>query len=665
MTSPFPSSPFPSFRFGGDYNPEQWDPSVWDDDVRLMTAAGVTTATVGVFSWAKLEPEPGRFEFGWLDTVIEKLHAAGIRVLLATATASPPAWMAARHPETLPVDERGVRLGFGSRQQYSPHSRVYREFAERLVRELAGRYGRHPAVEAWHANNEYGCHVSESFDEESVSAFRAWLEAKYGTIEALNRAWGTYFWSQAYASFDEVDAPRAAPTFRNPTQQLDWKRFNSDGILELFLMEKAVLAELSPGVPVTTNFMGFFGELDYWKWAERLDFVSDDEYPDPADPRAHVHLAATRDLMRSLGGGKPWLLMEQSPSAVNWRPRNLPKPPGANRLHGLQAVARGADGVLHFQWRQAEAGAEKFHAAMVPHAGPDSRVHREVQALGAELAELSQGPVLGASVDAQAAILWDWDTLWALRQDANPARIDYLATVMHWYGALLRRGVVVDFARPGARLDGYGAVFVPALHVAAPDELDALAAYAEAGGQLVVGYQTGILDRDLHAYLGGYLGGAGSALQRTLGLRVEEFAPLPASALAGDEGPGSEASVVGELAGTATEWQEFTVVDDAEVLARFDDGAAAGEAAITRRPAGGRGAAWYVATQPGAELFDALADRVLTDAEIETPFAAPVVGVETVVRGGVRFVLNHTPKPAEVEVLGRTVTVPAYGVITL
>jgi beta-galactosidase len=648
---------FDAFRFGGDYNPEQWAPEVWDEDVALMRGAHVTTGTVAVFSWAKLEPEPGRFEFGWLDSVLGKLHAGGIRVILATATASPPAWLARLHPESLPVTADGVRLGFGSRQQYSPSSQVYREYAERLVRELASRYAAHPALEAWHINNEYGCHVSESFDEESVAAFRAWLAQRYGTIEELNRAWGTAFWSQAYASFDEVDAPGAAPTFRNPTQQLDWRRFCNHALLELFRMEKAVLSELSPGVPVTTNFMGMFQPVDYWTWAGEVDFVSDDAYPDPSDPVSATQVAAARDLMRSLGAGKPWLLMEQSPSAVNWRERNTPKPAGVNRMHALQCVARGADGVLHFQWRQAQAGAEKFHAAMLPHAGADTRVHREIQALGAELAELSRGPVLGAGVPAQAAIVWDWESWWAVAQEATPAKTDYPAVVLAWHRALLRRGVVVDFVRPGAELSGYGLVVVPAQQLATRGEIEALAAYAERGGQLVIGCQTAVLDRELHVHLGGYLGGAGSALQRALGLRVEEFAPLPHAT--------DTVTVSGGLTGAASHWQEFTIVDDAEVVARFDGGIAAGEAAITRRPSSGGGAAWYVATNPEAELMDTLVARLLADAGIDAPFAEPLEGVETTVRGGIRFVINHTGQPRHVEVAGHAVELEPYGVVTI
>jgi len=352
--------------------------------------------------------------------------------------------------------------------------------------------------------------------------------------------------------------------------------------------------------------------------------------------------------------------MEQSPSAVNWRDRNAPKAPGQHRPTTFQSVARGADGILHFQWRQSASGAEKFHAAMVPHGGENTRVHREIQALGRELAQLSSSAagVLGAVVPAAAAIVWDWESWWALGQEATPSRIDYESAVLEWYAALLRRGVTVDFVRPGASLDGYRLVVAPLLHVASHDELDVLAAFAESGGTLVVGYQSGILDRELHVHLGGYLGGGGGALQRALGVSVEEFAPLQA---------GVPTALVGELDGQAGRWrggvwQEHVTVADAAVIAAFADGHASGGAAVTRRASASGGAAWYVATQPDAALFDALFDPVLADAGIEPAFADPQYGIETAVRGPQRFVINHTAEPREVAVAGATVSLEPYGV---
>ena len=371
--------------FGGDYNPEQWPREVWDHDIRLMKEAGVSVVTVGVFSWALLELEEGRFDFEWMDDILDRLHAAGIGVDLATATASPPPWAVRNYPDILPVTAEGVRLSGGSRQHYSASSATYRRLAGRLVEAMAERYGAHPALVAWHVNNEFGCHVSRCYSDESAGAFRAWLEEKYGSIGALNHAWGTAFWSQRYNRFDEIDPPRVTPTFKNPTQQLDFDRFSSWTFLELFRAEARILRRISPDIPITTNFMGAFKPINYWDLAPELDFISDDSYPDPADPDSPASAALTRDLMRSLGGGRPWILMEQATSAVNWRPRNVPKRSGENRVLSMQALARGADGIMYFQWRQSVSGAEKFHSGMLPHAGTDTRVFREVCDLGAEL----------------------------------------------------------------------------------------------------------------------------------------------------------------------------------------------------------------------------------------------------------------------------------------
>jgi beta-galactosidase len=649
------SGSFPSrsrLQFGGDYNPEQWEPDVWDEDVELMRRAGVTVATVGVFSWSRLEPRPGEYDFTWLDDVLDRLHAGGIEVMLATATASPPAWFSRRYPESMPVTADGVRLSFGSRQHYSPSSSDYKRHALRLVEQMASRYGSHPALVAWHVNNEYGCHVPQSFDDESAADFRAWLFRRYGTVAALNRAWGTDFWSQRYDSFDEVEPPRATPTFANPTQLLDYDRFSSDALLALYLAEVEVLRRVTPDVPVTTNFMGFFRNADYWQWAPYVDFISDDAYPNPTDPEAYVGLCATRDLMRSLGGNRPWLLMESATSAVQWRPANAPKPPGMHRAQSLQAVARGADGVLHFQWRQSAAGAEKFHSAMLPHAGPSSRVFGEVCELGADLAGLSQRMV-GQPVPAQAAMLLDWDSWRAVEQGGTPARQDYVAHLLAWYRPFLRRGITIELRPPSVDLTAYSLVIAPMLHVAGQDELHSLDGYVRDGGHLVVGYQSAILDRDLHVWQGGYLG----PLQRTLGVTLEEWAPLAPTPVA----PKPTTRLAGELAGTASQWQDVLVVADAEVMATYEDGFAAGSPAITRR-AEGSGVAWYVGTLPDEALFDALIQRWATDAQVAVLFEAPTTGVEAVVRGDTLVAINHTPEHLDVPLAGGSVRLDPFGV---
>jgi beta-galactosidase len=390
--------------YGGDYNPEQWPEDVWLEDVQLMREAGVNLVSLAIFSWARLEPRPGEFDLGWLDRIMDLLHNHGVYIDLATATAAPPPWLAKHYPDSLPMTRDGVTLYPGSRQQYCPHSAAYREHAARLVTRLAERYGEHPGLAMWHINNEYGCHVYESFTPAATSAWRAWLQGKYHAIEALNEAWGTAFWSQRYDDWSEIHPPRTAPTFVNPTQQLDWRRFSSDALFDLYKMEIDILRRVTPDVPVVTNFMGFFKPLDYWKWAQIEDVVSDDNYPDPLDPNAYVLTAARSDLMRSLRHGQPWILMEQTPSAVNWRERNALKRPNQMRLWSYQALSRGANGILFFQWRAARAGAEKFHSGMVPHAGADTRVHREIKQLGGELKRLAD--LRTTTVRADVALGW-------------------------------------------------------------------------------------------------------------------------------------------------------------------------------------------------------------------------------------------------------------------
>jgi len=552
----------------------------------------------------------------------------------------------------LPVTAEGVTLSPGSRQAYCPSSPVYRRYAARLVKAIVDRYADHPALELWHVNNEYGCHVSHCYCDASAAAFRVWLQERYATIEALNDAWGTAFWSQHYAGFDEILPPRAAPTFRNPTQLLDFDRFSSDELLACFRMEAAII-RASSNVPITTNFMGFFKPADYWTWVREVDLVSDDSYPDPADPRSPLYGAMQRDLMRSLGGGEPWLLMEQSPGAVNWRERNAAKRPGQMRAWSYQCVGRGADGILFFQWRQAVAGAEKFHAGMVPHGGTDTRVFREVEQLGAELRALPEvDGLLGAAVPAQVAIVFDWESWWAVEHEASPTTVDYIAEVFTWHAALTAAGATVDFVRATDDLSGYRVVVVPSLFVASDEQLGALDAYAAAGGTLAVGYLTGILDKDLHVRTGGYLG----VLRETLGVWVEEFAPPAAPdlpAVGGGEPPslGVSGEVIGGEA-SASQWAEYVRVDTAGVEVVFRGNALDGHPAVTRH-AHGAGDAWYVATRLDDAPLGRLVDAILTSASVDRTPRVP--GVEFVRRGEVLFVINHSEHEVALHVRGTDV----------
>jgi beta-galactosidase len=627
--------------YGGDYNPEQWPRDVWREDVRLMLEAGVNLVTVGVFSWAWLEPEQGRFEFDWLDEVLDLLHSHQILVDLATATASPPPWFSRRHPESLPVDHDGRTLWPGSRQTFCPSSPAYRAAAVRLAESLAKRYAGHPALAMWHVHNEYGCHNGHCYCDTSAEAFRSWLRRRYGDLEALNQAWGTAFWSQRYGHWEEIDPPRPAPTFVNPTKQLDWWRFSSNELLDCFRAEREVLARHTPSTPITTNLMAAtFKTLDYWSWAPELDLIANDHYLMGEDPLAHVDLALAADLSRSLAGGEPWLLMEHSTSAVNWQPRNLAKQPGQMRRNSLAHVARGADGVLFFQWRQSRAGAEKFHSAMVPHAGTRTKVWREVVELGDQLRRIAE--VKGSRVDAEVALLWDWEAWWAAELDSHPsADLEYLELVRDHHAALWRRGITADLAHPTADLDSYRLVLVPSLYLVSDAAAANLRGYAEAGGHLVVQFFSGIVDQHDQVRLGGYPG----AFRDLLGVWVEELFPLPAGGgVRLDDGS------------TGSLWSELVHADGAEVLASYADGPVAGGPAVTRNAS-----AWYVSTRLASEDLERLLASVCDHAGVASACGSvPPPGVEVVRRAapgqGARaswlFAVNHGDEPASLPASG-------------
>ncbi|MGV4885996.1 beta-galactosidase [Streptomyces viridosporus] len=627
--------------FGGDYNPEQWPESVWREDVRLMREAGVTLVSVGIFSWALLEPSPGAYDFGWLDRVLDLLHENGVRVDLGTPTVVPPAWFYRAHPDALPVTARGERLAFGSRGAICHSNADYRAAAVDITTRLAERYGDHPALAMWHVHNEYGVPVSACYCDSCAAHFRRWLARAYGTVDAVNEAWGTAFWGQRYASFEEIDPPRLTPTVGNPAQALDYRRFADATMRENFTAERDVLHRLSPGIPVTTNFMTALSQcdsVDYWAWGREVDLVTNDHYLITDGRRTHVNLAMAADLTRSVAGGAPWLLLEHSTSGVNWQPRNPAKAPGQMARNSLAHVARGSEGALFFQWRQSRRGAEKFHSAMVPHGGTDTRVWREVVELGASVGSLAS--LRGTRTEADVAVLWDWHSWWAQNLDWRPSEDhDARERADAFYEALYDRHLTVDFAHPEADLSGYPLVVVPALYLMTRAAGDNLRAYVENGGTLVVSYFSGIVDEHDAVHEGPHPG----ALRDVLGLTVEEFSPLPAGGRVRLTGPGGA-----EL--DADVWTEFVVPRGAETVWTYADGLTAGHPAVTRHRLGG-GTAWYVSTRLGAEGLDALLGRAAEDTPL-APRADLPRDVEVVRRTGESgtflFAINHTATDAEV-----------------
>ncbi len=635
MQEPFPVT----ILYGGDYNPEQWPEDVWLEDMRLMKLANVNMASINIFSWASLEPAPEHYQFSQLDRIMDMLAENDIAANLATATASPPTWMSRLYPNMLPVTREGTRLSHGSRQHYCPNSVDFRREAAELVRRLAERYATHPALKLWHVNNEYGCHVSACYCDQCAAAFRKWLQARYGSLDSLNVAWGTDFWSQHYYAWEDVLPPRLSTSHSNPGQVLDYQRFMSDSLLECYLTEARILREITPEIPITTNFMGAFKPVDYFAWAPHLDIISNDSYPANTVPAWET--AITDDLMHSLKGGQPYLLMEQSPSQVNWMQQNPHKRPGRMRVLSYQNLAHGADGIMFFQWRQSQAGAEKFHSAVVTHEGNEhNRIFQQAAQLGAGLKQLS-ADVVGSRTTAQVAILMDWQNWWAIEYPQRPSnRLHYWEQMKTYYAPLHGLNVAIDILQPDSDLTNYRLVVAPLLYMLRPGVAKNLEQFVERGGILLTTYFSGIVDQNDRVALGGYPG----ELRKLLGIHVEEFDPWTenmTNQIVIEEGP---------LLGTypCTLWGEVVHLEGARAIGVFANDYYAMGPALTVHQFG-QGQAYYVATQGSNELLAGLMRLLCQQASVSPVLNVPN-GIEVTQRVRadgriVYFFLNHTGKP--------------------
>ena len=637
---PWPTARFPGILFGGDYNPEQWTPAmgydgetVWHEDLRLMREAGVNLVAVGIFSWAALQPDEHSFTFEWLDRVLDLLAEHEIFVSLGTGTAAQPAWLSTSYPEVMPVNVWGQRRRHGERMNYCPTSPTFRRFAQQLVRRLAERYHDHPALLLWHVSNEYG---PVCYCDGCAARFRTWLQARYGSLDAINRRWVTPFWGHSFNAWEQIEPPSLLGDRSMQGLLLDYQQFVSEMNLECYLEEAAILRAITPDVPVITNFHGLVKHLDYFAWAPNQDLIAWDSYPTAGESPAAT--AFRLDLMRGLKGGQSWLLMEQTPSQTQWRAYNPLKRPGEMRLQSYQAIAHGADSALFFQWRQSRGGAEMHHGAIVSHAEhANTRVFQEVAALGAELRALGQ-QLLGARSPARVALLFSWPNWWAVEyQPGLSAALDYLDEMTRYYSALWHHNVAVDVIAPDSSLEGYDLVLAPLLHMVSERQGAAIERYVAAGGVFLTTYFSGIIAEDGRAWLGGSPG----PLRRMLGIWVEEVDPLQ---------PGLSNSIVisdGEGVAPGTYpcdlWCEVVHLEGSRALARFGDDFYAGRAAITEHRFG-QGRAYYVATRPEPALLRQILGGLLADLGITAPLAVPA-GVEVSKRstGGQEFifVLNH------------------------
>lgn len=633
----------PRTPFGGDYNPEQWPEQVWKDDHRLFDAARIDTLTVGVFTWALTQPAEDTYDFSTLDRIVAEAEAHGRRIVLATGTGAHPAWLARAHPEVTRTDFEGRKHRYGQRHNSCPNSPVFRRLSAALAGRVAERYAHRPAVIAWHIGNEYG---GACYCDLCAAGFRTWLREKYGTLAALNSAWYTTFWSHTFHDWDEIEPPSALTEhWRGPDHTafqgitLDYLRFMSDAMLGNFRDEKAAIRRHSPDTPVTTNFMGMYRPIDYHRWAPHLDFASWDAYP-PED--AHPSWAAlSHDLMRGLKDGRPFWLMEQAPTTTACRDVNPVKRPGVMRLHSWQAVAHGADAVLYFQMRASRGASEKLFGAVINHAGrDDTRVFREVAALGAELERF--GPVaLGARTPARVALLFDWDSWWALEISDGPSRlVRYQHVVLGYYRALWEAGVDIDVVPVTTDLTGYDVVVAPALHMVKGDLAQRLEAVARRGGSVLATYLSARVDEDDNAFLADVPGPLG----RLMGIRIDEWDARDAEFT-------NPVRMTGGAVASARLVFEIITPQGADVLGTYQADFYAGTPAVTRN-AFGAGHGWYVGTDLDQDGVDRTVRQVLDTHGLAGRHRDQPL-LETAARvapDGTRllFLLNHAADPLTV-----------------
>lgn len=639
---PFPpiNARAPFIWHGGDYNPEQWPSEVWDEDVRLMQQSQYMVPTVGVFSWVSLQPAEDRFTFEWLDTVLDKLAAAGRFVCLATPSAAQPAWLSQRYPDVLRSDEYGQRRHHSARVNYCPTSPTYRRFIQQMAHKLAERYHQHPALVIWHISNEYG---GNCYCEQCAATFRTWLQQCYGSLEALNQQWWTPFWSHTYTDWSQIEPPYANGERLTHGLTVDYRRFQSDMQLQCFQIERDAIREFSPAIPITTNLMGTYFDLDYRSWAKELDVVSWDCYPRPKDNPSDI--AFLHDLNRGLRDGQPFVLMEQTPSSQNWQEINALKRPGILRLWSYLAVAHGADTVMYFQWRRGRGGCEKMHGAVVEHSGrSDTRVFREVSELGAELTRLGDR-TLGAVTPARIAILFDWNNWWAIHDTVGPVRDKrYVETVRQHYAALWRRNVSIDIVFSDSDLSRYSVVVAPMLYMLKPGVAERIAQFVERGGTFVATYFTGIADEHDLAFEG-YPG----PLKSVLGIWNEEIDalyPEQSNQIVMSDGSGSY--LCGRLC-------EIIHCEGATPLATYGSDFYAGEPVVTRNTFG-QGAAYYIASEPEDRFLDDFYGKLLKGLHIDAILDVPA-GVEVTQRiterGPLFFLLNHSAQNVEITLPGK------------
>lgn len=636
---------------GADYNPEQWlkdKDIIWKRDMELAQGAGINSFSVGIFAWALLEREEGVFDFSWLDEVMDMLAGNGIKAILATPSGARPPWMAEKYPEVLRTDNNRLKSPYGGRHNHCLSSPVYREKVRIINAKLAERYKDHPALAMWHISNEYGgeCHC-----EICQRRFREWLRERYLTIDKLNDAWWGAFWSHNYTGFDQISSP-TSPSWLGENEQhglkLAWKRFVSYQHCDFLDNEAAPLREITPNIPITTNMMDLFPTINYFELARHIDRASWDNYPEwtgsKNDYKAAIRPAFNHELQRSLKDGMPFMMMESSPSAVNWQEVNSLREPGTVLLQGLQAVALGSDSVLYFQFRKSRGSFEKFHGAVVDHEGSENtRVYKEVAEVGKALEKLAE--VAGTGVKAETALLFDWENRWAL----NDARFGaqekkYEEAVLRSYEALKRLGVQVDIVDETKELEKYKVVIGDMAYMLRGDFAARVKRFVHDGGTYIGTYASGYVNGEDLCFLGGFPG----PLSEMFGVWAEELDILPSGAKCYLDYHGTDYETL--------DWCEVIHSKGADVIGKYADASTRfyrDTPALTMN-AYGDGTAYYLAARMQTDFLIDFYRDALTLAGVET-HDMPLGIMRSVRSDGENqylFLMNFYPEDNEAELDG-------------
>lgn len=646
---------------GSDYNPDQWldRPDILEKDIELMKKAKMTSMSLGIFSWSAYEPTEGEFHMDWLKDIMDKLYENGIYTILATPSGARPAWLDEKYPECMRVGADDHRAHHGVRHNHCMSSPKFREKTGIIINKIIDTVGKHPGLAMWHLSNEFG---GECFCPLCKKKFQDYLANKFDNdINKLNKAWWTGFWSHTYNDFSQIEPPYLNGEFSVMGLNLEWKRFTTWNTTDYMKSEIDIIRKRTPNIPITTNFMQLFPGLDYRVMAKELDVISWDSYPvfhnnyeTMADTMAHNSF--DHAVMRSLKKNQPFMLMECAPGLVNWHEYNKLKRPGVHKLFSAQAVACGSDTVQYFQWRKSRGSFEQYHGAVVDHIGTDdTRVFKEVAEVGAMLDSLSN--VKGTIVKPKAALIFDWDNMWAIdnMRGLSDKTKNYAKTCIQIYHEFLKLGIDMNVVASDDNLDDYNVVIAPMLYMLRPGASDNLKAFVKRGGQLMATYLTGYVDDNTLCYLGGF---PGDGLSELFGVISEEIDTYYDS----DE---NSATFTDGHKAIIHDYAEILRVSDTDILAKYDKDFYAGTPAITCKNFG-KGKAYYVGARIDMDSISGLFKTMLK--ETNTTYLTLPAGIEYHKREdesgkAIEFYLNVTENEITFNMTDNTqVTLKPYGV---